>query len=310
MRLNISHSLDGPGLAPGGSCLALGLFSGLHLGHMVVIDRMLGLARADTLTPVVFTFTAPGGPPATKGSMTGLLSLEMMCELLGQRGVAGVVCPDFEQFRHLTPERFVLEVLSRRLGAARVVCGEDFRFGKDAAGDVCTLRRLCAQAGITAETVPTVEIDGRPVASRVIRKLVQSGDMPGAGRLLGRPFTIDFEVIHGRQLGRTLSIPTINQAFPPGFTLPRFGVYLTRVLADGRVYSGVTNVGVRPTIGQGHPPLAETFIQGFEGNLYGQRVRVEFLRFQRDERRFGSIEELRAAVLADVTHAKAIIDGR
>ena len=308
--LNISRSLDGLGLPSGSSCLALGLFSGLHLGHMAVIDKMLALAQMDGLTPLVFTFTAANGPPAAKGSMTGLLSLEMMCALLEQRGVGGVICPDFEQFRHLTPERFVKEILAQRLGAARVVCGEDFHFGKNAAGDVVTLRSLCAQANIVAEAVSTVAIDGQPVASRNIRGLVESGEIPTANRLLGRPFTIDFEVVRGQQLGRTLNLPTINQVFPHDFTLPRFGVYLTRVLASGRLYSGVTNVGVKPTTGQGTPPLCETFIQGFEGDLYGQRVKVEFLRFLRDEQKFGSIDELKAAMLADVAHAKAIIDGQ
>ena len=311
--MNVSHSLSGPNLSPSSSCVALGLFSGLHHGHMAVIDRMLALAGTYGLTPIVFTFTASGGGPAAKGSMTSLLSLDMMCELLQQRGVEHVVCPDFEQFRHLTPERFVREVLAGRLGAARVVSGEDFRFGKNAAGDIDTLRDLGAQVNIIAEAVSTVMIDGAPAASRRIRKLVESGDMPGAQRLLGRPFTIDFKVIHGRQLGRTLNFPTINQAFPPGFTLPRFGVYLTRVLAEGRLYNGVTNVGVKPTTGKSNPPLSETFIQGFEGNLYDQNVKVEFLRFLRDERKFGSTDELKAAVLADVARAKEIareiIDG-
>jgi len=288
--------------------VALGLFDGLHLGHMAVIERMLALADAGGLAPLVFTFTATKECPASKGGMTALLSFERMCALLGSRGVRQVVCPDFEQFKNLSPERFVSEVLRDRLGAARVVSGEDFRFGKNAGGDAGDLHQLCADVNIAAQAVPTVTIDGQPVASRNIRRLVENGDIPSANRLLGRPFAIDFEVIRGRQLGRTLDFPTINQAFPVGFTLPRFGVYLTRVLAGGRVYSGVTNVGVKPTTKEVHPPLCETFIQGFEGDLYGQRVKVEFLRFLRDERKFGSIEELKAAVISDVANAKAIID--
>jgi len=276
---------------------------------MAVIERMLAMAGAERLTPLVFTFTATGGGPASKGNMTGLLSFEMMCDLLETRGVKQVVCPDFEQFRDLSPERFVSDVLAGHLGAAAVICGEDFRFGKNAGGDLSALRHLCASDNITVQVVPTITLDGQPVASRSIRRLVECGDIATANRLLGRPFTIDFEVIHGRQLGRTLSIPTINQAFPVGFTLPRFGVYLTRVPVSGRVYSGLTNVGVKPTIGERHPPLSETFIQGFEGDLYGKRVEVEFLRFLREEQKFGSIEELKAAITADLAHIKAIIDG-
>ncbi|MCL2857558.1 MAG: riboflavin biosynthesis protein RibF [Oscillospiraceae bacterium] len=307
--MNISHYLSESGLPSGGSCVALGLFDGLHLGHMAVIERMLALSATKRLTPLMFTFTAAGDGPATKGNMTGLLSFDMMCSLLERHGVEQVVCPNFEQFRHLCPEDFVRKVLGKRLGAAHVVCGEDFRFGKDAAGDMDTLRRLCSGANITAEAVPTVTIDSCPVASRNIRQLVESGDMPTANRLLGRPFTIDFEVIHGRRLGRTLGMPTINQAFPTRFTLPRFGVYLTRVLLNGNLYSGITNVGVKPTTGDSNPPLAETFIQGFEGDLYGQRVNVEFLRFLRDEQKFGSVNELKSAIIADIAHARAIVDG-
>ena len=308
MHLNISHSLSEPNLPPSSSCVALGLFNGLHLGHMAVIDRMLALAGKADLTPLVFTFTAHRSSPATKTSMAHLLSTQMMHSLLKQRGVHQVACPDFEQFCELSPERFVQEVLAGRLGAARVVCGEDFRFGKNASGNTSTLRHLCAVVGIAAEIVPIVVVDGQSVASRDIRRLVESGDIPAANTFLGRPFTIDFEVVHGRKLARTLNLPTINQEFPPGFILPRFGVYLTRVTANGCIYSGITNVGVKPTIGEFSPPLAETFIQGFEGDLYGRQVKVEFLQFLRDEQKFESIEQLKAAILADVAHTKAIID--
>ena len=305
--MDISHSLSGLNLPPKSSCVALGLFNGLHPGHMAVIDRMLALSGQAGLTPLVFTFTASGKHPAAKTSMASLLSSRMMYFLLEQRGVGLIVRPGFEQFCHLTPERFVREMLCERMGAARVVCGEDFRFGKNASGDVGTLRRLCEDAGIAAEAVPTVTVDGQPAATRNIRRLIERGDIPEANRLLGRPFTIDFEVIHGHKLGRKLDLPTINQEFPAGFTLPRFGVYLTRVLVSGKLYSGVTNVGVKPTTGQPRSPLAETFIQDFEGDLYGERVTVEFLQFLRDEQKFENTQQLKAAILADVAHAKEII---
>jgi len=302
--LELSRDLAGPSLPLSGSCVALGLFCGLHIGHAAVIKRTVELACVDGLTPLVFTFTAAEGSHPGKESMSDLLSFEATCHTLESYGIRGMVCPDFEQFREFSPERFVREILTERLGAARVVCGEDFRFGKGAAGDIETLRELCAQVGIIAEALPPVRYDGQTVSSRKIRRLVERGAMQTAHRMLGSPFSIDFEVVSGRQLGRTLGLPTINQAFPLGFTIPRFGVYETTVSVGERCYQGITNVGVKPTTGQPHSPLCETHILGFEGDLYGQRVTVRFLEFVRDERKFESIEELQAAVLADIAEGQ------
>ena len=304
--MDISRSLRSLALPAGSTCAALGLFSGLHLGHMAVINQMLALAKAGGLKPLVFTFTAERHAPAAKGSMTGLLSFEQMCALLSQAGVGQIVCPEFDEFCALTPERFVREVLYTRLGVAGVVCGFDYRFGKDALGDTNSLRALCARLGIAAEVVPAVLVDGQPAASRRIRALVESGEIPAANRLLGRHFAIDFEVVRGRQLGRTLGLPTINQVFPPGFTLPRFGVYATRSCLGGKIYSSVTNVGVKPTVGS-EAVLAETYIQDFSGDLYGERVNVEFVQFLRPEQTFPDLCALKAAISADAAQAKAII---
>ena len=281
-----------------GSCIALGLFDGLHLGHMAVIDTMLDKARQSALTPVVFTFT---GAPTAKGGR--LLSGPMMESLLAQRGVRRMICPDFEEFCELTPHNFVSEVLHGRLGVAQVVCGYDFRFGKGAAGDLDTLHDLCSQFGIAVQVVQAVMIDGAPVASRSVRALVASGDIPKASLLLGRPFAIDFEVTKGRGLGRTIGFPTINQQFPADFALPRFGAYATTTLLEGRSYRSITGVGLKPTVG-GSQPMAETFIQGFEGQLYAQRVPVEFHKFLRPEKKFESIDALREALECDMINGE------
>jgi len=270
------------------------------------MNKMMEQAEEHNLTPLVFTFNTSGGLPASKSGMTALLSGGMMGSLLSEMGIQEVVCPVFDEFRSLEPERFVSEILKEKLGAARVVCGFDFHFGKNAAGDVNSLRELCEARGISVDVVPAVMVEGEPAASRRIRALVEEGDIPAANRILGRPFAIDFEVIHGRQLGRTLDWPTINQVIAPGFTQPRFGVYATRAWVKGEPYGSVTNVGVKPTVGAG-AVLAETYIRGFSGDIYGERVKVEFFKFLRPEQKFPDLAALKEAISADVEQAKEIV---
>ena len=304
--MKISRSLNIPSLPARSTCAALGLFNGLHLGHMAVLGKMLEQAKTHGLTPLVFTFTAnKGNSPAAKDSMANLLSGPMMNSILEQMGVQQIVCPDFDEFRGLEPEQFVRDVLCGRLGVARVVCGYDFHFGKNAAGNTQSLGRWCAELGIAADVVPAVLVDGQPAATRRIRALVEQGDISAANRLLGRAFAIDFEVIHGRKLGRTLGWPTINQAFPGDFVIPRVGVYATITQVDGSRLSSVTNVGTKPTVGS-DGILAETYIQGFSGDLYGKRVQVEFLQFLRAEQKFASLTALKEAISADATAAQQI----
>ena len=303
--MNRSHSLHRPALPAGSSCVALGLFNGLHPGHMAVIKKMLRDAQAHRLTPLVFTFSTNRLAPDAKGVVRQILSETMTDALLKDLGVAQVVCPDFAAFCDFSPERFVGDILSGRLGAARVVCGYDFRFGMGAAGDVKRLRGLCAPLGIGVEVVPAVAVDGQLAATRTIRTLIEAGEIPAANRLLGRRFAIDFEVIHGQKLGRTLGWPTINQAFPHDFVLPRFGVYATLTRVGGKLYSSVTNVGVKPTVGS-NSVLAETYIQAFSGDLYGERIQVDFLDFLRPEQPFSDLAALKYAIGADAARAKEI----
>ena len=152
-----------------------------------------------------------------------------------------------------------------------------------------------------------MELGGKPVSSTRIRELIAQGEVEEANRLLGRPFSYDFPVVHGRQLGRTLGFPTVNQPIPDGFILPRFGVYASLVEVDGEKYYGVTNVGIKPTVGS-DGPVCETWMPDYHGReLYGETVRTELHGFVRSERRFPGLYELREQIFRDRETAKKII---
>jgi riboflavin kinase/FMN adenylyltransferase len=272
--------------------VALGLFDGLHPGHEAVILSAVEEAHRQGKTPCVFTFTTGNATPLAK-SRGDLMSNTLFLERLEALGVACVMRPDFAAFRDLPPEVFVREILQDRLGAAMVTCGENFRFGKGAAGDTETLRRLCGDCP-SVEVLPLVVLDGIPVSSSEIRAAIRAGEMERATLLLGRRFAIDFEVIQGRTLGA----PTITQPFPDGFVEPKYGVYATLATVHGREHVAVTNVGVKPTLGSDRV-LAETYIHGFSGDLCGQSMVVSFLRFLRPERKSDSDEALKEQILRD-----------
>jgi riboflavin kinase/FMN adenylyltransferase len=218
-----------------------------------------------------------------------LISDEQKMAAFKGLGVEEWILADFEAIRDYTPERFVLEFLHETLDARRVSCGFNYRFGKDGAGNADILRALCAPFGIEVVVAEPVLANGQPVSASRIRRLIESGEIRQASRLLGHPFMLDIEVVGGQRLGHILGTPTINQPLPPNFVRPKFGVYASSVEVGGCVTHGVTNIGVRPTVGA-DGPLAETWIAEFDGDLYGQRVPVTLIKFLRPERKFGSLE--------------------
>ena len=277
------------------TAVAMGLFDGLHPGHLAVIQKTMGFS----LIPTVFTFVYDNPAEVTKTGYARLLSPTLKMALLEKAGVEAVLSPNFSTIQSLAPEEFFQKVLVNTLQAKAVFCGYDFRFGRQAAGDGETLRQLCAKANIRFEQLPAMTWDGSPISSTRIREAVREGDMQLAARIMDRPYAIDFPVVHGRHMGRAVfGFPTINQLYQPEDLLPRFGVYESRVEIDGRWYKGVTNVGVKPTVG-GDLPGAETFILDYDGDLYGQSPLVCFCLFLRGEKRFPSFDALKAQIESD-----------
>ena len=297
MRMQIYHSVAD--CQPcGRGAVALGFFDGLHIGHAAVVSRTLSYQQ-EGLCPCVFTFTMDGGHPAAKSTANALTTERQKEQLLENWGVRLVLCPDFSEFHAMEPESFVDEILVRRLNANAACCGEDFRFGKKAAGDVGQLAALCQARGIRLDVVPPVTFEGERVSSTRIRSLLGEGRVADANRVLGRAFGYDFTVVRGKQLGRKLDSPTINQRLPDGFVPLRHGVYASVSFAGGAWHPSVTNIGLRPTVEDTTAVNSETYICGFSGDLYGARVEVRLLAFLRPEQRFPSVEALRARIHAD-----------
>lgn len=284
--------------------VALGLFDGLHPAHRrVILSATVGIDD-DTLVSV-YTFDPT---TVTTKTISGLLCDHAEEEsLLDTMGADELFRVDFSTVQHLSPEDFVHTILKEQLGAVKVSCGYNYRFGYRGQGDTALLTKLCAEVGISVTVVPEIDIDGIPVSSTAIRRYIADGDMTMARRLLGRPYRLCTPVLEGQHLGTQLDFPTINQAFPAGFALPRFGVYASCVEIEGDTYPAVTNIGVRPTVGS-DAPLAETHIFGFSGDLYGNTPVVYPLIFLRPEQQFATVEALRAQIRQDAAAAAALFD--
>lgn len=282
---------------------ALGSFDGLHLGHRQVIGNTLS---APGLRPAVITFQQNPSVSLQKKPVPLLTTNEQKLALLEEMDVEVVYLLPFDRIRDMEPEDFV-DALYRVCRVRALSCGFNFRFGKNGRGDAGLLKELCREKGIELSVTPPVSVAGETVSSTRIRACLEQGDVQQAGQLLGRPFGYDFEVTHGRQLGRTWGTPTINQPFPAGYVLPRFGVYASLVEVEGQKYYGVTNIGVKPTVGS-DCALSETWIPEFSGDLYGKKVPVELLDFIRPERKFDSLDQLKNEILENGVLARKIAE--
>lgn len=280
--------------AGAGSAVALGFFDGVHLGHQAVICAAAAYGKQHGLAPAVFTFRLPLGSGMKQGR---ICTEENKHQLVEQLGVQCYLEPAFEEFCSLSPDEFVQDVLHGMLSARAVFCGQDFSFGKKAAGNIETLKNLCAPLGIKVHIVPMAEYEGDTISSSRIRAALKAGDIPAANAMLGRPYCIAFPVVHGKGLGRTLGFPTINQIYPEGFVAPKHGIYITRVLLNGRWHAGATGFGTRPTVNEsGQNPTCETFISNYAGELYETSPQLEFYKHIAPVQKFETLEELAACV--------------
>ena len=282
--------------------IALGFFDGVHRGHGALLRRTAEVACRLNATPAAFTFDRPPKEVVT-GKPVPLINStqerqELMERLYGIRQV--IVAPFDHEMMTMSWEDFITKLLVETYGAVHLVAGHDYRFGHKNAGTPELLQEKCRQLGLGCDIIPKVEYDGITVSSTYIRQLVESGQVERAAEFLGHRHCLSQTVTHGFRFGRTIGIPTINFTVPDHVLVPERGVYITRVyLPDGSSFAGVTNVGTRPTVSDSGKVSIETFLLDFDGDLYGQTVRVEFFRHIRDEVRFDSLDALKAQIQAD-----------
>ncbi len=276
--------------------VALGLFDGLHCGHRAVIAATLreeGRCAVYTFQPATVT---------TKPDNRALLNEEELYTRMKKNGVQDLMVADFNTVRHLSPAAFVDEILVAQLHATAVVCGFNYRFGAGGAGDTDTLTALCADRGIRVTVVPPTAIEGETVSSTAIRRALAAGDMARVRRMLSSAYCLRLPVTEGQHLGHRLGMPTINQVLPAGMALPRFGVYASFIEIGEETYYGVTNIGLRPTVGT-NQPLAETWINGLDTDLYGRTVAVYPVAFLREEIAFPDLNSLKEQMRRDARQA-------
>jgi riboflavin kinase/FMN adenylyltransferase len=275
--------------------VAVGTFDGVHRGHRAVIE---GADTVLTFDPHPVSIIAPASAPKL------LTTLARKAELVGQLGVQELVVIPFDPtFAARSAQSFVDDILIGALGATDVAVGENFHFGHRAGGNSSLLQ---ADDRFRTRVVPLLEMDGEIISSSHIRGLVLGGATEYADELLGAPFVIDGPVMHGEKRGRTLGFPTANLVPQDGYVTPAHGVYACRVrTADGSWHAAATNVGVRPQFETGLGVLIEAYLVDFDGDLYDQAIRIEFLKRLRGEKRFGSVEALLEQMARDVQDAKA-----
>lgn len=286
--------------------LAIGNFDGVHLGHAALVRRLAEIARGDALVPTVLTFEphpreffAPASAPARLSTLREKLELLAGC---GAR--QAMICPFNAGFAALSADAFIEQVLVRGCRVRHLVIGDDFRFGQGRTGDFALLQAAGERFGFAVEAMGSVMLDGQRVSSSAVRQALADGDMARAARLLGRPYIMDGQVLHGQKLGRQLGFATANLRIKHN-PLPMAGVFAVEVSGLGSVpLPGVANLGVRPTVG-GTRPLLEVHLFDFDRDIYGAHISVRFVHKLRDEQRFPNFDALKAQIAADAVAARA-----
>ena len=299
-------------LAPGPVGLTLGNFDGVHRGHQALVRQLRSLSPSGCA--VVLTFDPhPGAVCEGRGPVALLCSLEARVQYLLECGAQGVIVVPFtREFSLRTGEEFCSEVLSRVPGLGGILVGEGFGFGRGRSGSKATLARWGAPLGVHVHSVVPQEEGGKAISSSRVRECLEGGDVAGARVLLGRGFCLEGTVVVGRRQGQTLGFPTANLVpADPGhgqtLLLPARGVYAAWVRTGGKTFPASVNLGVRPTFGPGSQECLEAHVLGFEGDLYGKPLGVEFVQWLRKERGFSSREELIQQIGQDVARTRQVL---
>ena len=280
------------------SVVALGKFEGLHKGHMLLINKLTQLSKQYDFKSVVFTINI---------DREKRINLpDERFEILEKSGIdIAAECNFSEEFAGISYDSFIKDFLVNKLNAKYVVVGKDFQFGYKRLGTVESLIAYGKKFGFDVIAFDKMKYNNEIISSSAIRELITDGNVIDAYGMLGRYYSITGKVCYGKQLGRTIGFPTANIIPDSGKLLPGFGVYETRLEIDGKIYKGMTNIGNNPTVQKSDNVFVETHIIDYCGDLYNKQIKIEFLRYIREERKFSSVEELTKQLNSDkktITH--------
>lgn len=286
--------------------IALGFFDGVHLGHKKLMDKAVERAKENNAISSVFTFDVhpdtliTGNPVPLITSNAGRTD-----EIRRIGGVDEVILSHFDDhMMKMSWLDFIHELLYKRFNACYIITGRNNRFGYRGMGTPECLEQECRKLGIGYDCIESLEIDGIVVSSTYIRTLIAEGNMERAHQFLGHPYTISGVVGHGRRVGRTIGVPTVNLALPLEMQMPPFGVYVSRVIVDDKHYMAVTNIGIKPTFIDGGAPTIEPHILDFNEDLYGKFIHIELYKFLRPETQFETVDALKAAISVNIDQTR------
>ncbi|MBR1990523.1 MAG: bifunctional riboflavin kinase/FAD synthetase [Firmicutes bacterium] len=286
-------------------CVALGNFDGVHVGHQSLIRRTVEKAKEHGLKSAVFTFsTHPKNLIPGRKPVKNIIYQDEKADLIEALGVDYLFNIEFtEEIMKTAPEAYIKDFLVDKFNAKEVFCGFNYHYGHKAAGDYALLEACGKKYGYTVNQIEPVIVDGDVVSSTLIRGLIKAGEMEDCQKYLGRVYDIGGEVVVGNRLGKKLGFPTSNIMLDESMVTPPNGVYVTYCLYNGVRYPSITNVGVKPTIGEFKKNM-ETHIFNFDKELYGKFIKIEFVKKTRDEVKFSNVEELSAQIEKDCNEAR------
>jgi len=286
------------------SVVTLGKFDGIHLGHQQLIDLVISYKKQG-LTAVMFSFLLHPGNLFSDKEFELIYTEEEKLAKLNRCGIDVLISYPFTgETRIMEPEDFIKKILVEKLDTKVIIVGKDFRFGFQRRGDVALLQKYEETYRYKVIACDKRKWKHEVISSSAIRKALKEGNMEAVNAMLGQPYTIRGEVIHGRRIGRTIGMPTTNLIPPATKLLPPCGVYATKTLIDGVYHNGVTNIGYKPTVGEEEYIGVETFIFDYDNDLYGKMIEVELFYYIRPELKFGSIEELVQKMREDIIYAQ------
>jgi riboflavin kinase / FMN adenylyltransferase len=290
--------------------ITIGVFDGVHIGHQSLLSFLNRRAKENGWLSVVITFkTHPETIVSPVKQHPWLTDLATRLNLIKSSGIDLVIALPFDkEISHMDAQRFT-ELLQKYLKMSGLVIGPDFAMGSNRQGDADTLRQLGAERGFSVDVVNPFFYSGEVISSSAIRQLLAQGDVKKAGRFLGRPFRFSGRVISGDKRGKKLGFPTANLEPQPEFAVPSSGIYMTMTTIDGNLLPSVTDIGNRPTF-NGKKCLIETNILDYDGDLYNQIISIDFIDRIRDERRFNTVDELKAQMTLDVETARAQLNSK